>query len=265
VFQYEISEAEDWMVASFLSLAKVDGMIILGGGQSTYISGLVGIGHRTPIVALPAFGGKAKEIWSLLTTGDNPLSTRAELSLMAQPGWADDSAQRCVDVLLEQQRRKEAGAVPGWLGESRRVSIVAAVVLAAFLALLWVLAQFSRGPSLGAVLYLVLLWLPAFAGAAGAILRLLFDWAQNKKKLASQAPTLVAATLGAIAGGISGLFFVLAQKIAIDDFGNDQATDLLPFVLVVGLIGGLTVEKIFPKLLSLDVLRTEALEGKPGG
>jgi len=74
---------------------------------------------------------------------------------------------------------------------------------------------------------------------------------------------VISAALGAVAGGVSGLFFILAQKIAIGDLQTKQAIILLPFVLIVGLVAGLTLDKVFPKLLSLDVVKTEALEGKP--
>jgi hypothetical protein len=52
IFRYELKDSEDWAIASFLSLAKADGMVILGGGQSTLIAGLVGVGYRVPMLSL---------------------------------------------------------------------------------------------------------------------------------------------------------------------------------------------------------------------
>ena len=265
LFRFELRDSDDWAVASFLSLANADGMIVIGGGESTYIASLVGIGYRTPIVALAAFGGKAKEIWAVLKSSDNRLATAAEMNHMAQPGWAADSARRCVDMLLAQRARKEEGIALVFARERKRVSVLAASVFLSFLAILVVMAHLSRSEKLGLAFSYSMLCLPAVAGAVGSLVRLLFDWAQGNKTLASQPSPLISASLGAVAGGVAGLFFVLAQKVAIGNFQDSQAVALLPFVFIVGLVSGLTLDKVFPKLLALDVVKTEALEAKPAG
>ena len=97
LFKYDLKDSDDWAIASFLALAKADGMVILGGGQSTLIAGLVGVGYRVPILSLAGFGGRAEEIWALLRSSDHKLAAQEELSLMAQPGWTVDSGHRCVE------------------------------------------------------------------------------------------------------------------------------------------------------------------------
>ena len=263
LFKYELIDNEDWAIASFLSLAKADGMMILGGGQSTLIAGLVGVGYRVPTVSLAGFGGRAQEIWALLRSSEHKLATPEELNLMAQPGWNADSARRCVGTLLNQRKRKQQGVDPTLAREHRRVIAIAALALSFFVALLVAIAEYSRGENLSRMLSYVLFCAPALAGAGGSLVRIVFDWTQAAKRLASQGPPVISAALGAVAGGVSGLFFILAQKIAIGDLQTKQAIILLPFVLIVGLVAGLTLDKVFPKLLSLDVVKTEALEGKP--
>lgn len=105
--------------------------------------------------------------------------------------------------------------------------------------------------------------IPVLGGAVGSLVRIVFDWAKASKRLASQAPALISVALGAVAGGVSGLFFVLAQKIAIGELQAKQAIVLLPFVSIVGLVAGLTLDKVFPKLFSLDVVKTDALHNTP--
>jgi hypothetical protein len=261
LFRYELEESEDWAIAAFLRLARADGMVILGGGQSTLIAGLVGVGYRVPILSLAGFGGRAEEIWALLRSSDHKLATPEELALMAQPGWTADSARRYVEVLLSQEKRKREGIDPAMGSERKRIITIAMVSLLLFIALLVPVAEYSRGESLNRLLSYALFCVPALAGAVGSLVRIVVDWAQSNKRLATQVPAAISVALGAVAGGVSGLFFVLAQKIAIGELQAKQAVILLPFVVIVGLVAGLTLDKVFPKLLSLDVVRTDALQG----
>jgi hypothetical protein len=41
-----------------------------------------------------------------------------------------------------------------------------------------------------------------------------------------------------------------------------QASRLVPFALSIGFIAGFTLDAVFRKLTGLDVVRTEAIEGK---
>lgn len=109
------------------------------------LTGLVGVGYRVPMVSLAGFGGRAEEIWALLRSSDPKLATVEELALMAQSGWAADSARRCVESLLNQQKRKREGIDPALASERRRAISIAAVSLLLFVALLVPIAEYSRG------------------------------------------------------------------------------------------------------------------------
>lgn len=212
------------------------------------------------MVSLAGFGGRAGEIWALLRSSDYKLATGEELAIMAQPGWTADSARRCVETLLNQQERKREGIDPALANERQRAIIIAMVSLCCFVALLVPIAEYSRGEGLSRLLSYALFYIPVLAGAVGSLVRIVLDWTQANKRLASQSPALISVALGVIAGGVSGLFFVLAQKIAMGELQAKQAIILLPFVSIVGLVAGLTFDKVFPKLLSLDVVRTDALQ-----
>jgi hypothetical protein len=57
VFDWQGDVHEDWENSFYLSLDRVDGMLILNGAKSTLIAGLFGITQSKPIVALPAQKG----------------------------------------------------------------------------------------------------------------------------------------------------------------------------------------------------------------
>jgi hypothetical protein len=125
----------------------------------------------------------------------------------------------------------------------------------------------------GLVNYLLLLFLlffsPMLGGVSGATIRMIFDWREGPTPHTPQSAWTTAA-LGLIAGGVSGLLFISAQLSALPS-GTDevvarlqvaQASRLVPFALSIGFIAGFTLDAVFRKLTGLDVVRTEAIEGK---
>jgi hypothetical protein len=93
----------DWEAAFYRAITRADGIILMGGGNATKISGQVAIGARMPILALSEFGGGAAKVWESLSAGED-LPTRDEIDLMARR-WADDSAAACVKALFTQRDR----------------------------------------------------------------------------------------------------------------------------------------------------------------
>src|SRR5215831_15355278 len=92
----------DWEFSFYQSLSDVDGMLILGGGPSGLVAGLVIIGHRKPVVACAAFGAAGEKIWSALRAQNYAL-TEADLAVMAQDRWSPAQATRLVDLLRKQR------------------------------------------------------------------------------------------------------------------------------------------------------------------
>ena len=93
----------DWEFSFYQSLSHVDGMLILGGGPSGLVAGLVIIGHRKPVVVCAAFGGAGEKIWSALRAQDYAL-TDADLAVMAQTRWSPALATRMVNLFASSAR-----------------------------------------------------------------------------------------------------------------------------------------------------------------
>src|SRR6478672_9686004 len=111
LFERRAEKGADWETAFYRSIARADGVILIGGGNATKISGQVAIGSRMAILALPEFGGAAAKVWETLSAGED-LPNRNEIDLMARP-WSADSAVPCVKALFDQQeRRRLAGGAP---------------------------------------------------------------------------------------------------------------------------------------------------------
>jgi hypothetical protein len=71
--------------------------------------------------------------------------------------------------------------------------------------------------------------------------------------------------LGAIAGGVAGALFIVAQLVAMSpeigqSIWSKQAGRLVPFAVLVGFIAGLTLDAVFRKLVGVNVLSDEMLK-----
>src|SRR3954453_2766199 len=100
LFDRRAERGTDWEVAFYRSVAHANGVVLVGGGDATKISGQVAIGIRMPLPALAEFGGAAAKVWGTLSAGED-LPNRADIDLMASP-WGSDWAAACVASLLAQ-------------------------------------------------------------------------------------------------------------------------------------------------------------------
>ena len=253
----------------YQSLNDVDGVLMIGGGDSTRIAGLVAMGHRKAVLALGSFNGAARDIWRALVPGRD-LPTADEVSLMARPDFTDQEAIACVQSLKDQIARKAEAARLRRLEEIRketRLSLHAAFALVMFL--LSVLAvPVSWGWPLPPLWAIWLLFLsPLLAGVAGSTSRLVLDLRQGAALLTTQSAVTTAA-LGLIAGGVAGLLFITAQvttappAAAGQIIAADQARKLVPFGILIGFVAGLTLDAVFRKLISTDVVETGGIAAK---
>lgn len=271
LFDWCPDRSSDWEVAFYRSLEEVDGMILIGGGSSTLIGGLVAMGHRIPILALAAFGGAAAKVWESLSV-DRDLATREDISLMARPKWGADSAKECVQALLGQRERLQREQQALRLQELRKSGLLKKQALVA-MALFFISLAAVPVAWGGLVSYLWLLFLlffsPMLGGVSGATIRMVFDWREGATPLAPHSAWITVA-LGLISGGVSGLLFISAQLSALPA-GTDQvvaklqeaqASRLVPFALAIGFIAGFTLDAVFRKLTGIEVVRTEAVEVK---
>ncbi len=213
VFDWHPDHSPDWEISFYQSLKSVDGLLIMGGGDSTMIAGLVALGYGKAILPLPGFGGKACKVWETLQPGRD-LPTADEISLMARPDWSDNQAEDCVKTLRSQIDRKADLERLRKLEERRRETRVtwhAVFALILFLlAITCVLAAWTQ-TTLSAPLAITLLFIsPLLAGVAGSTVRLVFDLRQGTLPVSSQS-AITTAALGLIAGGVAGLLFIIAQ------------------------------------------------------
>jgi hypothetical protein len=251
LFVRRAEKGADWEIAFYRAIARADGIILMGGGNSTKISGQVAIGSRLPIVALSEFGGGAAKVWETLSAGED-LPIREEIDLMARR-WGDDSAPAIIKSLFRQRERRQiiAGA------PKPAFSILAGLLFLVALAIVpWVWGQ-------NAFTIWMLFFVPLLAGGAGAALRPMID---RQRGLYGAAPVvLTTIILGLVAGGIAGVLFVTAQLTA--DPKMTEASDLvlyarrsIPFALGIGFIAGLTSDDVFGKLLGLNVVRSTGID-----
>jgi hypothetical protein len=254
LFLRRLERGADWEIAFYRAITHADGIILMGGGNATQISGQVAIGVRMPILALSEFGGATAKVWESLSAGED-LPNRDEIDLMAQP-WTTGSAAACVQALFAQiDRRRFAEGAPRPV-----LSILAGLLFLAALAIVpWVWGQ-------NAFTVWMLFIVPLVAGGAGAAIRPLVDRQRGAQGVSSA--ILATIVLGLVAGGIAGVLFVTAQLTADPNLtaGPDlvpYARRSIPFALGVGFVSGLTSDAVFGKLLGLDVVRATGISTTP--
>ncbi len=254
LFERRSERGADWEIAFYRSIARADGLILIGGGNATKICGQVAIGTRMAILSLAEFGGAAAKVWETLSAGED-LPNRDEVNLMARP-WSADSAAACVKALFAQhERRRFAEGAPRPL-----LSVLAALLFLPALAIVpWV---WGRNVFDVWMLFIV----PLLAGGAGAAIRPVVDRVRGSQGVAPA--VLATIVLGLVAGGVAGVLFVTAQLTA--DPSLAVAPDLapyarrsIPFALGVGFVAGLTSDAVFGKLLGLDVVRSSGIDSGP--
>jgi hypothetical protein len=176
---------------------------------------------------------------------------------MAEQDWNDTSATRIVDTLLGQRQRKLAIDKQAALGESerhRRRTLTALALIGSGLFIVVVLALVeSWNGDLSRFHRWLLFGVPAVAGASGAAIRVLWDnWAQREVPLELRPITMTIA-LGLWASGVAGVLFVLPQIWAVGALNSIQASKLSGFAVPIGLLTGLTLDRVFPRLIKYEV------------
>lgn len=257
MFDRVFDPSAQWEVSFYRSLANADGVVLIGGGNTTLIAGQVAIGARIPVLPLFRTGGAAANVWQTIAPGvDLPLGP--ETARMAdEPSEA--SAERWVDVLESQSKRRYAVES----GPIVRHAVIAAILFV--LALLFALGgQLILGTPTNSWPIAALFVGTLFAGVAGAAVRMVFERRYGSGPLVP--PSLgVTIALGLMAGALAGMLYVVAQPGDIKVTPDTAGLRLVSLVLVVATIGGLTAEAVFRKLLGIDVLRTGGLSAAADG
>lgn len=103
MFNFMPDNNPQWEVSFYRSLREVDGVIMLGGGPSSMIAGVVALGFGKPIVTVASFGGYAEKMWGVLPE-QQKVQTSQEFHLMADP-WRPQSAKRYIEMLVRMREQ----------------------------------------------------------------------------------------------------------------------------------------------------------------
>ncbi|CAO5171688.1 conserved membrane hypothetical protein [Frankia sp. AiPs1] len=246
LFQIQPQDASSWDVPFLRSLTNADGLLLIGGGRSTVVAGMIALTLGKPMIVAAQFGGGASMVWREMH-GDSGEATEDELREMAAQ-WSDTSARRLVAGLSAQAERRAARAAAEQAAQrrtARRSSIsllVAALLLLAAIAVIPV--AWAARPGSGGSLAL-LLAAPILAAMSGALIRNSYE--QNSE-------WIKAGVRGLAAGAISFLLFVASQIAGTPDLlDGSGARRLLFYVLPIGFVGGLTFDAVYARLRSADV------------
>lgn len=273
-FDWQPDFNPDWEFSFYQSLAHIDGMLMLGGGSWALIAGVVAMSYRKPLLPCAAFGGSADKIWRAMRVQKYPISD-ADFALMARSNWSTDLAARLVSLLtkqkedfaheeelrLENEEERIAERRRTELQENSRINwhAIISALLFALAVFTWPLTMFlpQPQPSDGGKWHLcVVLFTCILAGASGATIRVVLDWATGVTRTFAlsaynQYILLRYAALGVVAGGLAGVSFVLAQIFSTQTTTDKMfaaLTRLVPFLIIIGFAAGLTAEVVLSNI-----------------
>jgi hypothetical protein len=66
LFDMRIDPSSDWEVSYYRSLIETQGLVLIGGGRSTLVTGLLRLTFGIPMVPVATFGGNAAKAWAAL-------------------------------------------------------------------------------------------------------------------------------------------------------------------------------------------------------
>lgn len=231
----------EWEVSFYRTLLDCDGAVLIGGGRSTRIAGILAMAMHVPLLPVAAFGGAASQAWVNLDKVRND-TDGADITLLGED-WKQDSAARLVQCLLRQRERREARE----LRESRSarraawISGLGMAAAVAMLALALCALIIAGDPAPAAARGMALLVIaPMLAAISGAIIRSSFEdlarWPQS-------------AARGLGAGALCVLLYVATELLAVPGLMNNlDVRRLLFFVLPLGFGAGFTFDLVFERL-----------------
>lgn len=270
-FDIKIDSNPAWEISYYRSLASIDGVVLIGGGRSTLITGVLALTYRIPLVALAAYGGNAGACWRSLVAGRD-LPSESEIQSMVKPVKPATSAvveAWSASLAAQAERRERERRVHRRIPWATLVALLLLVAWVAALPLGFGLSEVMlkvdtsvgalaataavQEASLARTRFLFLLFLaPLLSGASGATIRALLP--------SSGSPSMKNTVLGVAAGAITSILYVLAQLMGNPSLPNSFV--ILGFSVAFGFVAGFTFDVVFERLRSSQVLDTSAL-GRP--
>ncbi|MFF6779025.1 hypothetical protein ACFY8W_36510 [Streptomyces sp. NPDC012637] len=231
----------EWEVSYYRTLLNCDGVLLVGGGQSTRVAGIVALSQGIPLLPVAAFGGGASQVWVNLDKARNGTDD-ADIALMGDD-WQVDAAPRLVACLLEQRARRQAAEVVAQRDSRWAALRVNASLMLSVLCMLLSIAAIAFAPPAGpasARSLSVLLAAPLIASVAGALIRHSFE---------SGSTSLRAAVRGLGAGLVSVLLYCASQLLTLPTLLDAlDVRRLLFFTVPLGFSAGFTFDLVFERL-----------------
>lgn len=219
----------------------MDGFVLIGGAEFTFVIGVMAIIRRIPLIACSRYGGRASIVWHALKSGRG-LLTEDEADVMDREASLE-MALKCVELIENQEKRRDQ--------ESHPVRKVAALVALGLLVavvgmiVLW-FYPFDQKHNL---IKISLLFLGPLVGAlGGAAVGSLFRHANFSWETCAT---------GAAAGLMSAYFYIVGQgflggkDLPLDDF------KFYLFVVIFGIAGGFTADKVLAQFETIEALKTK--------
>ncbi|MFK4222178.1 hypothetical protein [Streptomyces sp. NPDC019890] len=242
----------EWEVAYYRTLLACDGVLLMGGGQSTRVAGIIALAQRIPVLPVAAFGGGASQVWINLDKVRNDADD-TDIALLGD-NWSAQSAARLVACLL---RQRERGAAYRKAAASQKRSAAWAAFLGWLVAVLCMAAAVAglvtAGPTkaAGPKNLTMLICAPLLASIAGAVIR-------NSFVAESSWPRACVRGLGA--GLVTILLYVASQLLSVPNLLERLDVRRLLFITIpLGFTAGFTFDLVF------DRLRSGAVASPPPG
>lgn len=265
-FKLEIDQNPHWESSFYRSLGESSGVLLVGGGRSTFVAGIVAKILHKPLLPIDAFGGAASEIWEMLDSNEDYITDdeRRKLAIHGDATWA----LSVVDIMSASKKRRSDATNLKETHSRRsrndlRYQAVSALVVFVLTIVLIVETWDNEGLSRVQLLS-CLVASPLLAGFSGAFIRRIADIFQGKTSSPETTSAFILGVLGAIAGGFSGLLFLMPQLAATTASAADklpvQLSRLVPFSMITGFLAGFTTDLVYEKLREAKAIGDTSVE-----
>lgn len=284
--------SERWEVAFYRPLASATAIVLLGGGRYTLTTGIVALAQRIPLYSVATFGGSGRIVWQAIEGGRDLPVDEHRLS-MGNAWQGDASAEKCLLALEEQsaarqaeeqakvrdgkeqlqaeteaatrleqreaEARQRASQEEAERARAQRtalslhcVSALTCLTVTLFCVYQWQARITLLDPFISILLGGV------FAGMTGSSILGIRRWYAGREESTSFFAEVSSLVLGAVAGFVASLIFVLGQVMTLPQgteaaIKDIQLRRMIPFVAVVGLVAGLTWHRFFDRLGETDL------------
>jgi hypothetical protein len=233
----------EWEVSFYRSLLRADAVLLIGGGRTTRVAGIVAMAEGVPVLPVAAFGGGAGQVWVNLDRERGEL-TDEDMGLLGAP-WTGGSAPALAALLIRRVEHRAAVDAERVRGQRRQAAAAVRGRIVAALALVLALAGIAVADGTGPAdleALALLLSAPMLAAVGGALIRDTF---------AADQQWTTAAVRGLGAGVVVVLVYVAGQLLALPDLLDRLDTRrLLFFVVPLGFAAGFTFDLVFDRLRS---------------